>query len=185
MRNKILIIILVLICSLKIFSQESKGLEIEVGIPVLIPLGDYAKLTSFAYGISSQVHIVPQAIQNISGFADIQVLGNLTKVDSTSLTNLGLGVGVEYKFPNIGPKKLSLTAQAAMGMYIHIASGEWNEGTSGTNVFTDQYISLAPGIHWQLTNNGEALLRLKYTTFLESEDAGHLLGAVIGYRIKL
>lgn len=173
-----------LVSSFALSAQMKFDKEIEATLPVLIPLGEYGDLSNFSSGLEAQLHLVPQFMPELSLFADIQILGNVTTVTGTSLYNLGVSAGGEYRLKGIGPEPLTISAQAGIGIYINIANGEWNENVSGINVFTSPMIFIAPGASWKL-GPGEIIGRIKYSTFIESANAGHLIGLQFGYRIKL
>jgi len=69
---------------------------------------------------------------------------------------------------------------------LHIATGEWNTEASGTQVFVDQIIEIAPELDFTFAGGTHGIfLRPSYLFMPEKGNLGHLIGGQLGYRFNL
>lgn len=164
-----------------LFAKEGIPVEsLDLGASAGIPLGAYREISQFIGGTEVRLLIgLPNQVP-FYALVDVQVLGNVPVVTGTTVLDFSASIGGGMKVPLA--EGLNLGFFAAYGIMPHLAVGDWGNGVSGTHVFIDQVFSLGGELEIIVSRSSAIYIRPQYTFFLESDNAGHVIGLQTGYR---
>lgn len=156
---------------------------LDVGSVTAVPLGDYREVSTFGFGINSQVHLGTAPHRGFQAIGDLSAVYNITPEDGTGLWDFSPTAGAAFYAPV--SEDWFVGGQGGYGLKVHLATGEWDSGVSGPKWYSDQFFYVAAEAGWTLEDFGTLYLRPRYELFIEEAAAGHVLKADIGYRFSL